>query len=89
MLLARRSANAIMPQPPWRWSPIDQNEAAHVAIVGVRIECNGPVQRDIAKSDLVEIQMLGGDVLGRMEVDFIFEPGDAAGNTAGAKHQQI
>ena len=42
---------------------IDENEPAHLAIIGVSIKRNRAIERNVAKSDLVEIEMLGGDLL--------------------------
>jgi hypothetical protein len=49
--------------------PVDQDEPAHLAIVGVRLECDGAIERKIAERDLVEVEMLGGEVLERIHVD--------------------
>ena len=73
-LVARRSAKVIIPQPTVALSDaIDENETAHLAILSIRIEWDRPIERDIAKPDLIEIEVLGGDVFERIDVDFVFQ----------------
>ena len=54
---------------------IDEDEAAHFAIVGIRIERDRTIERDVAEADLVEIEMLGGNMLERADVDFVLQLG--------------
>ena len=57
---------------------VDQDKTAHIAIFGIRIERDRAIKRDIAETDLVEIEMLGGNVLVRPDVDFVLQLGDAS-----------
>ncbi len=48
---------------------VDDDEAAHVAVVGVRIERDRAIEREIAHADLVEMQRLRREVIERVDVD--------------------
>jgi hypothetical protein len=53
--------------------PVDQDECARVAILGIGIECDGAIEREIADRDLIEVEVLGRNVLERIHVDPVLE----------------
>ena len=50
---------------------VDEDEAAHVAVVDVGIERDRPVGARSADADLVEVERLGREVLERVDVDLV------------------
>jgi hypothetical protein len=52
--------------------PVDDDEAAHVAVVVVRVEGHRLVEGEVAHADLVELEGLGRDVLERVDVHAYF-----------------
>ena len=50
---------------------VDQDEAAGVAVLVVRVERDRLVERQVADADLVEFERLGRQVLERVDVDLV------------------
>jgi hypothetical protein len=69
--------------------PVDDDEAPHVAIVGVRIERDGAVKVEVADPDLIELEGLGGGVFDGIDVDAVFGVGDGDADGAGADLHQV
>ena len=69
--------------------PVDQDEAAHVAVLGIGIECDGVIEREIAERDLVELEVRGRDVLERIHVDLVLELGHLRRRQHGPDLQEI
>ena len=68
---------------------VDQDERAHAAIFSIGLECNGAIKRKIAGRDLVEVEVLGGEVLERVHVDLVLELRHLRGHQDGAGLQEI
>ena len=62
--------------------PVDQDEAAGVAVLRVGVEGDRPVELEVADADLVELERLGGEVLERVDVDLVLGLGDRRGDRA-------
>ncbi len=68
---------------------VDQDEAAGLAIVRVGIERDRAIETQIADADLVELQLLRGQMLHRVDVHLVLRRRDAAGDGARAELDQI
>ena len=76
-LVARRSPWAIMPAPAVALvMPVDQDERAGVAVVGVGVPGDRHGGREIAEADLVEVEPLGGELVEIVDVEPMLEFGD-------------
>jgi len=51
---------------------VDQDEAAHLLVVRIGIEGDGLIEIDIADADLVELELLGRQMLERIDIDLVF-----------------
>ena len=69
--------------------PVDEDEAAEVAVLGIGIKGDGGVEGEVADPDLVELQPLGGQVLHGVDVDLVLGLGDRGADGAGADLQQV
>ena len=77
MLCARRSAKCSMPGADRVvGQPVDEDEAAGVAVVGVGIERRSAGRGEVADADLVELERLGREVLEGVDVDLVLGLGD-------------
>ena len=69
--------------------PIDQDERPELAVVGVRLERDRLVQVDVAVRHFVELEMLGRQVLLRVDVDLVLDFGDRRADRARADLQPV
>ncbi|MND74614.1 hypothetical protein D3C80_662110 [compost metagenome] len=69
--------------------PVDDDEAAGVAVVGVGIEGDRPVQVQVADADAVEFQGLGRQVLQAVHIDPVLEVGAAHADGAATDLHQV
>ena len=68
---------------------IDQNEPAHLSVFRIRIEWRRPIKRDVAKADVIQIEMLGGDMFERIDADFVLQLGNLPVHDAGAGGDKV
>ena len=68
---------------------VDQDETAHLAILGVRIEGNRAVQAQVAHADFIQLELLRRKMLEGIHVHFVFGRSDAARHGTRAKLDQI
>ena len=68
---------------------VDDDESAGVAVAHIRIEGDALVERDVAHADLVEIELLGRQVLHRVDVDLVLRLGDRDPDGARAQLEQV
>jgi hypothetical protein len=68
---------------------VDQDEAAGLAVGRVRVEGDRAVEREVAHADLVEVQLLGRQVLQGVDVYLVLRLGDRRADGARAELQQI
>ena len=69
--------------------PVDQDEAAGVAVLGVGVESNRLVELELADADLVQLELLCGEMLERVDVDLVLERRDRRGHGLRADLQQV
>jgi hypothetical protein len=69
--------------------PIDQDEGAELPVVGVRLERHRLVQVDVAVRDFIEFEMLGRQVLLRVDIDLVLDFGDRRADRARADLQPV
>jgi hypothetical protein len=69
--------------------PVDDDEAAHVAVLRVGVERDRAIEREHAHAGLVELQRLGGEVLERVDVDQVLRRGDRGAERARAELDQV
>ena len=69
--------------------PVDDDEAAKVAVVGVRRKRDLLVERQVANADLVEGQRSGGGVFKGVDVDLVLGSGELAGYGSGAELDEV
>ena len=50
---------------------VDQDEAARIAVLGIRIERDRLIEREVADADLVQRERLRGEMLERVDVDLV------------------
>jgi hypothetical protein len=65
--------------------PVNQDEAAHVAVGLVGVERDGAVGGDRAHANLVEPECFGGQVLERVDVDRVFRGRQGGAHRGGAE----
>ena len=68
---------------------VDQDEAAGVAILGVGIKGDRPVEFQFADADFVEVQLLGLHMFQSVDVDLVFQGQHGRGNGLRADLHQI
>ena len=69
--------------------PVDDDEAAGVVIVGVGIKRDRLIETDIAQANLVQLELLGRQMLERVDVDLVLELGDRRRDGLGAGLQPV
>jgi len=69
--------------------PIDQDEGAEVAALGIRAKGDRVAEMKVAESDLVEIQGAAGSLLARVDVDLVLDRGDRGCHLLGAELQEV
>ncbi len=69
--------------------PVDEDEAAHVAVLDVGVERDRSVEAEVADADLVELEGPGRGVLQRGDVDLVLGVGHCGGDRAGAELEQV
>lgn len=69
--------------------PIDENETPGFPIFLVAVEREWSIERDIARSYLIEIQMLRREVFARADIYPIFQLGDLRADEACAREKKI
>ena len=68
---------------------VDQNETAEIAAFLIGRIGDGAVERQIAETDLVQLERLAGKMLHGVDVDRVLELGDDGGNGLVGHLQQI
>jgi len=68
---------------------VDQDEGAERTVARVRLERERLVEVQVAAGDLVELQVLGGQVLLGVDVDLVLDLGDRGADRARAQLQQV
>ena len=88
----RRSAKLIRPAPTVLVAqPVDEDEAAERAVVGVRLERDRPVELQLAHADVVQLEPLGRQLLQGVDVDLVLQRRDGrrhgarAGSSSGTR----
>ena len=69
--------------------PVDDDEAAEGAVGGVGLEGERRGEREVDDADVVEMEVLGGEVLVGVDVDAVLDGGDAAGDAARAGLEEV
>ena len=68
---------------------VDDDEAAGVAVVGVRVERDRPVEADVAHADLVELERRRREMIEVVDVDPVLRVADRGADGAGADLHQV
>ena len=90
MLPARRNAKSSVPGGDGRIGlAVDQDEGAELGVVGVALERDRLVQVQVAVRDFVELELLGREVLLRIDVDLVLDLGHLRADRARADLQPV